>query len=240
MLLQRASVRLFESFHDLLGVSPVDCNLFTIGSLTNYAAQLYLTRNKKYGQRFLNHPMVYSIVRDCAIGGLTQVVRTRSEADKDPLNEHHSSVDANFVKAPVYKFPSNHPLTPDPRTSAANFVRAAAAMTFNDDDDDDAAGQSPLLLAEEERVVRPEREKNYGKTISYHDASKSARARPAAKRNNNMLLLLLLQIRYTPVRVSQIFFFFFFFFSPKIFFLSSSISFLLLPHSPPFLRKGGE
>jgi hypothetical protein len=60
-LLQRSMVVLSRSLYQCLGVNFADCNKYTISSLSSYAAQTFLMRNKRPGNYTPSNCLIYSV-----------------------------------------------------------------------------------------------------------------------------------------------------------------------------------
>lgn len=88
LLLLRSALLLLEKFETLTGVSPVECDKFTLSSYSMYCSQVHLLRNKRPGAFYNNNPVLYNVLRDSLRGGLTMVTRTSVNAgESEPLNQ---------------------------------------------------------------------------------------------------------------------------------------------------------
>lgn len=89
-ILRRASLLLFDSFLKQTGSHPIDCRKMTIGSLSSFAAQMFLHREKRIGFFSPTQPALYSILKKSTIGGLSEMTRSTCLPDEQSakINSH--------------------------------------------------------------------------------------------------------------------------------------------------------
>ena len=88
-LLLECTIKLFESFYELVGSHPIVSGKNSISSFSFASLQTYLMRQKSVGSFIPNHPKIFSILKGSLLGGVSLVCRTDGgSASKTPINAH--------------------------------------------------------------------------------------------------------------------------------------------------------